>query len=73
MVRTKTITPVVISSTEAQTHFGEIIRRVFRNGDHIIVERGGFPVVAIIPVSEYEAVQPANRREGETTQNPESS
>lgn len=72
MVRPKTISPVVISSTEAQTHFGALIRRVFRNGAHIIVERGGFPVVAIIPVSEYEAMQLANRRVGETTQSPES-
>lgn len=45
--------PASVTSTEAQTHFGAIIRRVYKNGEHLIVERDGLPVVVIIPVGDY--------------------
>ena len=44
---------ITITATEAQTHFGALIRRVYRNGEHLIVERDGLPVAVIIPVGEY--------------------
>ena len=43
-----------ISATEAKNRFGDVIRRVCRGQEHLIVERGGIPVVAIVPISDYE-------------------
>ncbi|MGQ9467085.1 MAG: type II toxin-antitoxin system Phd/YefM family antitoxin [Anaerolineae bacterium] len=45
--------PTVISATEAKNRFGEVIRRVYRNGETFIVERDGLPVVVIMPVQRY--------------------
>jgi prevent-host-death family protein len=42
-----------ITATEAKNRFGEVIRRVYRDGETLIVERSGLPVVAIVPVQEY--------------------
>jgi len=42
--------PTVISATEAKNRFGEVIRRVYRDGETFIVERDGLPVVMIVPV-----------------------
>ena len=46
-----------VSSTEAQTHFGALIRRVYKDGEHIIVERDGLPVVVIMPIADYREFQ----------------
>ena len=43
-----------ISATEAKNRFGDVIRRAYRGQEHLIVERGGIPVVAIVPISDYE-------------------
>lgn len=42
-----------ISATTLQREVGAVTRRVHNNKEHIIVERGGFPVVAIIPIDDY--------------------
>jgi prevent-host-death family protein len=42
-----------ISATVLQRKIGSIIRRVARDGEHITVERDGFPVVMMISVAEY--------------------
>lgn len=42
-----------ISSTTLQREVGRVTRRVNRDKEHVIVERGGFPIVAIIPIDEY--------------------
>ncbi|MCZ7545114.1 MAG: type II toxin-antitoxin system Phd/YefM family antitoxin [Anaerolineae bacterium] len=47
-------TPTVISSTNLQRNFGDMIRRAGRDGEHFIVERDGFPAIAIISATEYE-------------------
>ena len=44
-----------ITATEAKNRFGEVIRRVYRDGETLIVERGGLPVMAIMPVQEYQS------------------
>lgn len=44
-----------ITATEAKNRFGEVIRRVYRDGETLIVERSGLPVVAIVPVQEYQS------------------
>ena len=51
MARRKNTTSV--TATEAQTHFGAIVRRVYKDGEHLIVERDGLPVVVIIPLRDY--------------------
>ncbi len=47
---------VSIRSTDVQRNFGDVIRRVFSGKEHLIVERDGLPVVAIISAAEYEAL-----------------
>ncbi|MFC1960023.1 type II toxin-antitoxin system Phd/YefM family antitoxin [Chloroflexota bacterium] len=51
--RKKTIS---VTATEAKTHFGAIVRCVYKNGEHLIVERDGLPVVIILPVTDYDAL-----------------
>jgi prevent-host-death family protein len=46
-----------IPASEARVHFGEVLRRVYAGKEHIIVEKGGLPVVAIIPFSDFEEWQ----------------
>ncbi len=45
-----------ISSTTLQRDFGGIIRRVHNNQERFLVERDGFPMMVILPVSDYEAL-----------------
>jgi prevent-host-death family protein len=46
--------PTTVSSTAVQQHFGEIVRRTVRDGEHFMVERGRLPVMVIIPVRDYQ-------------------
>ena len=50
---TKT-SPKRISATGLQRQVGKVIRRVAKDGEHIIVERHGFAVIAIISLVDYE-------------------
>jgi prevent-host-death family protein len=56
------LTPMVrtITATKAKNRFGELIKQVHVTGDHMIVEKSGIPVVAIIPVTDYQALQAAH-------------
>ena len=56
--------PATLSSTEVQTHFGAIIRRVVKDGEHLVVERGGLPVMVILPLGDYQELI-AERKGGE--------
>lgn len=42
-----------IPAVEARVHFGEIMRRAFKNGERFIVEKSGIPMVAILNANEY--------------------
>jgi prevent-host-death family protein len=53
--------PVTISATTLQREVGVVTRRVYKGKEHIIVERGGFPIVAIIPIDEYEQLRRKRR------------
>ena len=53
--------PTAITATDMHKRRGAIIRQCFRNGEHFIVERDGIPLVAIIPISEYQARYGGNR------------
>ena len=45
--------PTTITATELQQQSGSIIRRAF-GGEHIVVERSGYPMVVVISVDDYE-------------------
>ncbi len=44
----------VVSATEAKNKFGEIIKHAYAADEHLIVEKSGIPVVAIIPIADYQ-------------------
>lgn len=46
-----------MSATEARVHFGEVLRRVTEDHEVVIVERGGTPSAAVIPIQELERLQ----------------
>jgi len=48
---------VSLPASEVRVHLGEVLRRVYVGKEHIIVEKGGLPVVAIIPFSDFEEWQ----------------
>jgi len=50
-------TPEVISSTQLQRTIGATIRRVYRDKQHLMVERDGLPVLVMLPVADYEALR----------------
>jgi len=50
-------TPEVISSTQLQRNIGDTMRRVFRDKQHLIVERDGLPVLVMLPIADYEALK----------------
>ena len=50
-------TPEVISSTQLQRNIGETLRRVFKDKQHLMVERDGLPVLVMLPVADYEALR----------------
>jgi len=52
-----TPTPEVISSTQLQRNIGETLRRVFKDKQHLIVERDGLPVLVMLPVADYETLR----------------
>ncbi len=43
-----------IPATEARIHFGEVLKRVYRSAEHLIVEKDGLPVAVIMGHAEYE-------------------
>lgn len=44
----------IITATEAKNRFGEMIQNAYLRDEHLIVQRGGIPVVAIVPMQDYE-------------------
>lgn len=44
----------VVSATEAKNRFGEILKAAYLHAEHLIVERDGVPVVAIVPIADYQ-------------------
>lgn len=53
MLKTKPIIRVV-TATEAKNNFGAIIKSAYASDEHLIVEKSGIPVVAIIPMADYQ-------------------
>ena len=44
-----------ISAIEARQRFGQLMNEVQLRHDHYIVERAGKPMVAVVPVEEFQA------------------
>lgn len=42
-----------IPAVEARVHFGEIMRKSFKNRDRFVVEKSGIPMVVIINADDY--------------------
>lgn len=45
----------VVPATEVRNHFGKFLNRVYRGEEHLVVEKSGIPVAALISMQEYEA------------------
>jgi prevent-host-death family protein len=43
----------MVTATEVKNRFGEIIKGAYLRDEHLIVKRGGIPVVAIISIQDY--------------------
>lgn len=48
-------TQVTIGATEVRNNFSALLKRVHKGKEHLIVEKGGIPVAALISIREYEA------------------
>lgn len=47
-------TKTTIGATEARNHFGEFLKRVHSGEEHLVIEKMGIPVAAIISVGDYQ-------------------
>lgn len=44
----------IVTATEAKNRFGAMIKSAYAADEHLIVEKSGIPVVAIIPMADYQ-------------------
>lgn len=45
---------VSVGATEARSHFADMLKRVHRSKEHLIIEKGGIAVAALIGIGEYD-------------------
>lgn len=55
--REKRIRTHTIPATEARIHFGELLKRVYKNGEHLTIEKDGLPVATLLSHAEYEQLR----------------
>jgi prevent-host-death family protein len=48
--------PTNIPSSALQRETGTVLKRVFVNGEHLIITSHEFPVAVIMPVADYKAL-----------------
>jgi prevent-host-death family protein len=53
--------PRGVNATDARVRFGDLVRRVAENGETVVVERGGRPQVAFLPIAEFERLRGGQR------------
>ncbi len=46
-----------IPATEARIHFGELLKRVCKNGEHLTIEKDGLPIATLLSHAEYEQLR----------------
>ena len=62
MALPKQRTTETMSETDSRNQFSEILERVSRNEDRIIIEKDGVPVAAIVPLSVVRDAESTERR-----------
>jgi prevent-host-death family protein len=45
--------PPTITASSLQREVGSVLRRVANNGEHLTIERDGFPIAVIVPLNDY--------------------
>ena len=55
--REKRIPAQTIPATEARIHFGELLKRVYKNGEHLTIEKDGLPVATLLSHAEYQQLR----------------
>ena len=48
-----------IPATQARIHFGELLKRVYKDGEHLTIEKDGLPVATLLSHAEYEQLRRA--------------
>ena len=46
-----------LGATIVRNNFGDLLKRVYGGKEHLVVEKGGIPVAALIGIREYEEFQ----------------
>jgi hypothetical protein len=46
-----------VTATEARVHLGDLLRRVARDGESVLVERAGEPQAVLVSLAEYERLK----------------
>src|SRR5262245_3282935 len=64
---------IVIGATEARSHFGTLLNRVYRNQERLLIEKSGIPIAAIISMKEYEEFRRFQAAQETPTPQPEPS
>jgi prevent-host-death family protein len=61
------IAPVetVMSVTDTKQQFSNVVNRVARDGERVIVEKSGLPAAVIIPIDDYQRFREAEDRKRE--------
>jgi hypothetical protein len=48
--------PHIVTASELRRSSGKVLRRIAQDNQHLIVERDGYRVTAMVPYAEYEAL-----------------
>lgn len=51
-----------INATSAKNQFGEMMRQVYLQGNHVMIQKDDLPVVAVIPLADYVRFIPRTNR-----------
>ncbi|MDP2936064.1 MAG: type II toxin-antitoxin system Phd/YefM family antitoxin [Dehalococcoidia bacterium] len=54
----------IVTSAEAKAHLSELVGQVAYGGDHVIIERRGKPVAALVSVAELERLEQGRATSG---------
>jgi prevent-host-death family protein len=56
---------MTISSTEMQRNFGQTLKRVMQDRQHLVLESNHYPLVVIVPIADYQMLVSEKRTKGE--------
>ena len=48
---------VAVTASEGHRKFGQLLKRVYNSGEHLVVERDGFPVAVMLSYPEYQSLK----------------